>query len=175
MALSIAAQGQADRVTAFAMAHTEYGALSWNIGRLQPVEGRNAFNLARMNYFNVLDAAAGRPYPFVAESIDIDCDTRRYTSKLRVFFEPRGSADRPDRLYIAASENDERTQDIRVGTPEYSVYQSACLREQVTGYHIVEMTTGQAMGELIRFSREAPVGADVAPGEVAPPPAPGND
>jgi hypothetical protein len=169
MALSMAVQDQADRVTSFAMAHTEYGAFSWNIGRLKRIEGRNAFNIARMHHFTDLDAAAGRPYPFVVESIDIDCDTRRYTSNFRVFFEPRENDDHPERLYVAGSQDDVRTEDIQTGTPEYSVYQSACLREQVTGYHIVEMTTAQAMVELIRFSQDDPIGPDVSPGAVADP------
>jgi len=170
MSLALLAQDPAQLETSFAFAHIEHGAMAWNIGRLKRLEGRNAFNLSRIHYFSELDAAAGRPFPFVIESIDVDCESRRYTSKFRAYFESRANPEDGERLYLAANERDERSAAISVGTAEYSVYQSACLNEEVHGYFIAQMTTMDALAELKRFSENHPVGADVLPGEDVPVP-----
>lgn len=171
VALALAAQDPAQGETSFAFAHTDYGAMAWNIGRLERLEGRNAFNLARLHYFSELDAAAGQPFPFLMESIDIDCDSRRYTSKFRMYLEPREDSEHRKSLYLAANESEEKSAAIRVGSPEYSVYQSACLDEEVQGYFIVERTTMDALAELVTFSQNHLAGADVLPGGEVPPPA----
>lgn len=170
MVLALVVQDPAQHGTSFAFAHTEHGAIAWNIGRLEPLKGRNAFNLARIHYFSELNAEAGRPFPFMIESVDIDCENSRYTSKARVFLEPREDSERRESLYLAANESEERSAAIRVGTAEYSVYQSACLNEEVHGYFIVQMATMDALAELARFSQTHPIGADVLPGEEVPAP-----
>jgi hypothetical protein len=168
LVLALAVQDPAQSETSFAFAHTGDGAIAWNIGRLERLEGRNAFNLARLHYFTEVDVGAGRPSPFMIESVDIDCDGRRYTSKFRVWLEPRQDSEHRESLYLAANDTEERTAPIRVGTAEYSVFQSACLNEEVQGYFIVRMTTMDALAELVRFSENHPVEGDVLPGEEVP-------
>ncbi|MGV8928957.1 MAG: hypothetical protein ACOH1E_04360 [Brevundimonas sp.] len=171
LAAQVPAPAPAQSGTTYAFAHTEHGAMAWNIGRLERLEGRNAFNLARLHYFGALDAAAGRPFPFVIESIDIDCDSRRYTSKFRMFLKRGEDSEDQESLFLAANEPDEKSAAVRTGTEEYSVYQSACLHEDVQGYFIVQMpTVVDALTELVRFSQNHPVGADVVAGQDAPAP-----
>lgn len=167
MVLALAAQDPVQDNTAFAFAHTEHGAMAWNIGRLKRIEGRNAFSIGRLSYFIKIDASSGRPFPFVFENVEIDCDSRRYTSKFRVFFEPRKDTDHREKMYLAANDSDERSDSIRLETAEYSVYSSACLNEAVTGYHIVRMPTVAAMAYLPMFSRN-PAGSEVSAGEEIP-------
>lgn len=168
LALALAIQDPGERATSFAFAHTEHGAMAWNIGAMERLEGRNAVNLPRFHYFAELDAPAGRPYPFVIESVDIDCDSRRYTSNFRLFLEPGQEAGQRESLYLAENDPEEKSAPIRVGTAEYSVFQAACLNEDVEGYFIARMTTTEALVELVRFSEDHPVSGDVLPGEEVP-------